>query len=51
VILGGNEVDDISIEQLMQHIASMSKQAPVIDVVKSEADKENKKYRSSWELL
>ncbi|HHV16255.1 MAG TPA: chemotaxis protein CheA [Gelria sp.] len=42
-ILGGNEVDDISIEQLMQHIASMSKQAPVIDVVKSEADKENKK--------
>ncbi len=42
-ILGGNEVGDCSIDQLMQHIASLSKQDWVVNAVESRVDEDNKK--------
>ncbi len=42
-VLGGNKVNDSSIDQLMQHIESLSKENPGISTVKSGVDEENKK--------
>ncbi|MDD4562185.1 MAG: chemotaxis protein CheA [Syntrophomonadaceae bacterium] len=42
-ILGGNEVTDSSIDQLMQHIESLSKENPGVNVVESGVDEDNKK--------